>query len=203
MDAQTIIPQSLWPSRLRWAALTSVVAVLYYAAARLGLVLQLPGTNASPVWPPSGIGLAAVLLLGLRIWPGILIGAFLANLLTLPFTPAGLLAAVGIGVGNTLEIVFAFLLIRRFIGSEQPFDHLADVFRFVAVAAMACAIASTNGATFLWLTGNIPVHVYRVVWFTWWLGDWTGMLILTPALVRWWHMPRIALPMPRLIELAT
>src|SRR3954471_23146661 len=90
----------------RWAGKLAAVAVLYYGAARLGLLLQLPGTNASPVWPPSGIGLAAVLLIGLRVWPGILLGAFLANLLTLSEdAPTGtrLLAASAIGVGNTLE----------------------------------------------------------------------------------------------------
>ena len=82
-------------------AQTAVVGVLYYGAARLGLLLQLPGTNASPVWPPSGIGLAAVLVLGWRVTPGILIAAFLANLLTLKpdedgSTLPGLSAAAGI-----------------------------------------------------------------------------------------------------------
>src|SRR5690348_17573149 len=103
------------------------VALVYYAAARLGLLLQLPGTNASPVWPPSGIGLAAVLLFGLRFWPGIALGAFLANLHTLPPTQAGFLAAAAICVGNTLESVLAFLLLRRLVPAESPFDRPRDV----------------------------------------------------------------------------
>jgi integral membrane sensor domain MASE1 len=74
-----------WPRVLQVAA----VAVVYYAAARLGLTMQLPDTNASPVWPPSGIGFAAVMLTGYRVWPGIAVGAFLANLHTLPSTVDG------------------------------------------------------------------------------------------------------------------
>src|SRR2546425_12663092 len=107
----------------RFVIEVSAVGVAYYAGARLGLWMQLPGTNASPVWPPSGIGLAAVLLFGLRVWPGIALGAFLANLLTLPGTPAGFLAAAVIGVGNTLEHIVALLLIRSLVPSSSPFDR--------------------------------------------------------------------------------
>ena len=86
-----------WMLRKNWSwAEVALVALAYYAAARLGLLLQLPGTNASPVWPPSGIGLAALMMFGLRVWPGIMLGAFLANLLTLPSTPAGVLASSAI-----------------------------------------------------------------------------------------------------------
>ena len=180
----------------------ALVAGLYYGAARLGLMLQLPGTNASPVWPPSGIGFAAILLLGMRVWPGILIGAFLANLLTLPYTTAGALASAGICVGNTLEHVVGLWLIRRVVRSGRPFDRAADLFRFVGVAAVACLIASTIGATSLWLTGIIPGVIYGAVWFTWWLGDLAGMLTLTPAIERWWREPRLALASSRLAELA-
>jgi CheY-like chemotaxis protein len=69
-----------WSSPLALAVKVLGVAVLYYGAARLGLLLAIEGTNASPVWPPSGIALAAVLLLGYRVWPGIVLGAVLANL---------------------------------------------------------------------------------------------------------------------------
>src|SRR5436309_8971863 len=93
----------------------AAVAVAYYAGSRLGLLMQLPGTNASPVWPPAGIGLAAVLLFGLRVWPGITLGAFLANLLTLPSTWAGFMASSSIAVGNTLEHVVALVLLRRLV----------------------------------------------------------------------------------------
>src|SRR5882724_4563088 len=177
------------------------VALAYYATARLGLLFQLPGTNASPVWPPSGFGFAAMLLFGLRAWPGIAVGAFLANLLTLPHTHAGFAAAVAIGVGNTLEQIVAFILIRLLVPSLNPFDRAADVFRFLVVAAVSCAVASTNGAASLWLTGIIPAEAFRPVLFTWWLGDTAGMLVLAPMIFCWWRAPRLALSAPRALEL--
>src|SRR5712664_2350219 len=65
--------------RSRWALEILIVALLYYGGASLGLRLAFEKTNASPVWPSSGIALAAVLLLGYWVWPGIMLGAFLAN----------------------------------------------------------------------------------------------------------------------------
>ena len=180
----------------------AAVAVAYYAGARLGLWMQLPGTNASPVWPPSGIGLAAVLVFGLRVWPGITVGAFLANLLTLPSTRAGFVASSLIAAGNTLEPVVALVLLRRLVRPESPFEQARDVFCFLATAAFSCAVASSTGATSLWLTGITPGAIYRPVWFTWWLGDAAGMLILAPTLYCWWRQPRLGLSASRLLELA-
>jgi len=75
-DAMRLRPRS---SLVSWAIEVLIVAILYYGAARLGLTLAFESTNASPVWPPSGIALVAALLLGYRVWPGIMLGAFLAN----------------------------------------------------------------------------------------------------------------------------
>ena len=100
-------------SRLTLLLQIAGVAALYYGAARLGLMLQLPGTNASPVWPPSGIAFAAVLIWGYRVWPGVTIGALLANLVTLPPTAAGFQASAGIMIGNTLEAVTGFWRLQR------------------------------------------------------------------------------------------
>lgn len=186
--------------RLFWYS--AAIAVVYFIAARLGLVLQLPETNSSPVWPPSGIGLAAVLLLGPRVWPGIALGAFLANLLTLPHTPNGVLAASAIGVGNTLESVVAWLLIRRLVPTYSPFDRAQDVFWFVIAAGVSSAVASTNGVTSLWLMGIVPAEMYGSAWMTWWLGDTAGMLVLAPAIYCWWRTPRLELSAARTLELA-
>lgn len=188
------------PDSLRYPALILGLAVSYFGAARFGLLLQLPGTNASPVWPPSGIGLAAVLVFGLRAWPGIAIGAFLANLFTLPPTPAGLCAASLIAAGNTSEAIVALLVLRRVVPSLQPFDRPHDLLCFLATTAGACVVASTVGATSLWLTGVIDEHLYARAWFTWWLGDSAGILVLTPAVVCWWRNPHLVLSGPQWVE---
>ncbi len=165
-----------------WVLQVVGVAAFYYAAARLGLTWQLPGTNASPVWPPSGIGFAAVMLLGYRVWPGVAIGAFLANLLTLPSTTAGFATSLGICAGNTLEQVVGVFVLRCLVGPRNPLERAADVFRFVAAAGVGCLLGSINGTANLWWWGIVPSERCGQVWLAWWLGDTAGILILAPVI---------------------
>src|ERR671931_1297946 len=107
-------------------------AALYFGAARLGLSLAFLHANVSPVWPPTGMAIAAVLWLGYRISPAILLGAFLANLTT----GVSVATAGGIAVGNTLEAVSAVFLLHRFVGFRSPFNRTQDVLKFVLIAGM-------------------------------------------------------------------
>src|SRR5712675_183411 len=98
------------PATARRAMEVAIVAAAYYAAARFGLLLALEKTNVSPVWPPSGIALASMLILGTRAAPGIAIGAFFANLLVfLDNQAAGpwriVIVSACIAAGNTMEAV--------------------------------------------------------------------------------------------------
>lgn len=193
--------QSLQPWRrgLQSAAGAAILALAYYAAARVGLMLQLPGTNASPFWPPAGIALAAMLFFGVRLWPGISIGAFFANFLTLPPT-TGLIASLGIAIGSTLEQVAAGLWMRRIVGNRIAFHHARDVFGLAAAAFVSSAIASSIGATSLWSTGIVASGIYKTVWFTWWTGDAAGMLVLAPVFYCWLVEPRWRYGKERLVE---
>src|SRR5204863_8839192 len=116
------------------------VAALYFVAARLSLRLASVHTNVSPVWPPTGIAICAVLLLGVRVWPGVLIGAFLAN----AFTPVTLATAGGIAIGNTLEAVSAGFLLGA-LNFRTRLSRARDVFNFT-IAAFGCPlVAATVG----------------------------------------------------------
>src|SRR5712692_3769262 len=115
------------PYLTRWLIEIVATAIIYYGAARLGLFVAFKNTNASPVWPPSGIAFAMILLLGYRIWPGIIIGAFLANVVVfLANKSAGTVSIVVvssfIATGNTLEAMSGAFLLHRFVGSRNPFD---------------------------------------------------------------------------------
>ena len=128
------------------------IALLYYGAASLGLPLAWGTTNASPVWPGAGIAFAAVLWLGSRVWPGVAVGAFLANVETFLRTQAAdpgtvLATSAVISVGNTLEAVGGAYLLRRVAGSNGLVDRALDVFKFVAVALVACVVSASIGAT--------------------------------------------------------
>jgi PAS domain S-box-containing protein len=177
------------------------VGAIYYAAARFCLLLQLPGTNASAVWAPSGIGIAAVLLGGSRVWPGIAAGAFLANLLTLPHTVAGCVAAGVIAFGNTCEQLIALVVIRRACSAVDPFTRAKDAVWFVAAAVISSLLAAISGTTALRLLGLLGPDLYQAAWATWWVGDATGMVVLGPALYAWYRRPRLALNRPQRLEL--
>src|SRR6185369_6430044 len=102
-----------------------IVAAIYFAAARLGLSMASVHTNVSSVWPPTGIAIAAVLLLGYRVWPGIMVGAFLANLAT----GISIAIAGGIAVGNTLEGLSTVFLFHRYAVDQNPLNNTQDFFK--------------------------------------------------------------------------
>lgn len=171
--------------QVEWLLKLALVAATYYFVARLGLLLSFQNTNASPIWPASGIGFAAMFFWGYRIWPAIWVGAFLANIVTL-FNHGSismgslLMASSVVGVGNTLEAVAGVFLLRRFVGLRSPFDDTEDVIRFLCVTFIMCLISCTVGTAVLTLTHIIPWDIWHLAWFTWWLGDITGIVVFTP-----------------------
>jgi PAS domain S-box-containing protein len=157
------------------------LAALYFGAAKLGLSMAFTAEQVSAVWPPAGIALAAVLLYGYRVWPAIWLGALSANVTS----HEPVMTASAIAVGNTLEALVGAWLFRRIAGSETTLDQLKHVVGFVAGAAVATTIAATVGTTSLWLTGMYPWRALGFIWWTWWVGDTIGVLIVAPALLTW------------------
>lgn len=155
------------------------VAAVYYGSARLGLLQQLVRGQVTPLWPPTGVALAGLLVLGLRIWPGIALGAFLANASIGP-SP---LAVLGIVAGNTLAPVCAYLMLRRAEFREQ-LDRLRDVLALVFLGALAgMLISSTVGSGVLVLAGALKASAFWPTWSVWWTGDAMGVLVVTPFLL--------------------
>jgi len=162
------------------------VTSLYFAAARLGLSLAFLHANVSPVWPPTGFAIAVVLRLGYRISPAILLGAFLANLATGVSVPV----AGGIAIGNTLEAVSAAMLLHHFVGFHSPFNRPSDVVKFVLFAGICSPMVSaTIGDLSLCLGGAAHWVNFGSLWFTWWLGDGVGALVVAPLVLTWTEEP--------------
>ncbi|HLK54927.1 MAG TPA: MASE1 domain-containing protein [Chthonomonadaceae bacterium] len=179
-----------YPSVRLLACLAEILVLtgLYYGAARLGLLLAFRQTNDSPVCTPTGLAFAAILLRGYRVWPGILLGAFLANAAVFHANHAadtGTIAAMSaaIAVGNTLEAVLGAWLLQRCVGDRRPLERAEDVVKFLFVTALMCLTSSAIGVTTLLLSGIIPRAVVGTIWFTWWLGDVMGALVVTPLLL--------------------
>lgn len=168
-------------------ALANLLAAVYFVAGKLGLMLAFVNPSATAVWPPTGIALAAFLLWGSRIWPGILLGAFLVNVTTSSSVPA----SITIALGNTLEGWAGAYLVNRFARGLRAFDSPMDNFRFAVLAGLlGTSVSATIGTTSLVLNGLAAWEDYAPVWLTWWLGDAGGALIVAPVIVLWAENPR-------------
>lgn len=181
---------------LSWAA---AVTVVYIGAAKLGLSMAFLHASVSPVWPPTGVAIAAVLLLGYRVSPAILLGALIANLAT--GVPIG--TAAGIAVGNTLEAASAAYLMQRFVGTRNPFGRAKDVWKFALIAGLLSPMVSaTIGNASLCLGGAAQWENFETLWLTWWLGDGSGALVVAPFLFTWLEKPHERWSAPRVAEAA-
>ncbi len=165
---------------------SGVVAAAYFGAAKLGLALAFANSSVTAVWPPSGLALAAVVLLGPRIWPGIALGAFMANLTT----QGSLLTVGGIATGNTLEpLVGAFLLSR--VGFRPSLERMRDVVALVVLAAgLSTIVSATFGVASLDADGLVRHGTLVSTWRVWWLGDLGGDILVASAILVLTSAPR-------------
>ena len=173
--------------RLRQIVLNLGLAVLYLLAARLGLALDPVGGFATVVWPPAGIALAAMLLFGNRVAPGVFLGALGANLLVgAPIAPA-----LGIGIGNTGEALVGAALLRRVPGFSRALESVRSVIALVVGAALlSTTIGATVGVVSLHAGGIVQTSRLLETWRAWWIGDMVGCLLVAPLILVWKTAPR-------------
>ena len=176
-----------------YGILVAAVAGLYYGAGRAGLQLAYLHGTVTALWPPVGVGIAALVILGPGLWPGIVIG----DLLLADFsTPWGTI--VGQTVGNTLEVLVAAIVFRRLTQRRIALERVWDVLALVACAALGTLISAAFGAVSLRLGDVIKADELGSVFRTWWLGDFAGALVFAPLILVWaarrsWRMPRMQL----------
>ena len=158
-----------------------LVGFAYFALAYLGLRLASINPSATPIWPPTGFAIAAILLWGNRIAPAIFIAAFLINQLT----AGSVFTSLAIACGNTLEAVIAGYLVRHWAEGEQVFDTPIGVTKFTLISLAATLVSATIGVSSLTVAGYAEMSSFISVWPTWWLGDFAGALVVTPVVVLW------------------
>ena len=173
------------------------IAAAYYAVGRLSLLLAIPPGYATAVWPASGIALAATLLRGYRVWPGILLGSFLINVWTSLDTGSAtsifksIFLVVSIGAGASLQAIVGALLMSRFVRHPTALIGEKDVFKFLLLGGpISCLVNATWGVTSLLLAGVIQPADYLLHWWTWWLGDTIGVIAFTPLVLIWAAKPQ-------------
>jgi PAS domain S-box-containing protein len=193
------MPKNDLNSRLRAIAGIVALAVIYFCAGIFGLSLAFANPNASAVWPSSGIALAAILVWGFRLWPGIVLGAFFVNFAT----QGSLWTALGIAAGNTSEALLAAMLLARFAQGANVFNRTRNILTFIFLAGIvSTAAGATIGAITLYLGGFIARPEFSTVWLTWWLGDAVGNLIITPLLLMWLTQPVLPVRSRHIFEAA-
>jgi PAS domain S-box-containing protein len=158
-----------------------LLTLVYFIAGKFGLMLASLHASASPVWPPAGIALAALLLLGYRACPAIFVGAFLVNV----GTAGSVVTSLAVASGNTLEAVCGAWLVNRFAGGITVFDRPEGVFKFALAAVVSTIVSPAFGVTSLALSGFADWRNYGAIWLTWWLGDATGDLLIAPLIILW------------------
>jgi PAS domain S-box-containing protein len=176
----------------------SLLTFVYYASGRFGLGLASINPHATVLWAPTGISIAALLLLGYRAWPAVLAGAFLVN----HHVNGSMVVSAGIAVGNTLEAFAGAYLVNQFANGTKAFYRTKDVFRFVCLAGfLASAISATIGVWLICSSGFASWHDFRAVWLTWWIGDALGAITVTPFLVLVFRTSRHSSTFSELLEL--
>jgi len=173
------------------------IAIIYVGLAKLSLALASSHPSATPIWPPTGYALGAVLLLGYRISPAIFLGALVANI-----TTAGSIStSLAIATGNALESLIGAYLINRWSDGRNTFDTPGGVTRFALICFIpSTMISATFGVGSLSLAGYADWSDFRSIWTTWWVGDLAGALVITPAIVLWGTTPRRWLERRELIQ---
>jgi PAS domain S-box-containing protein len=162
-----------------------LLAFFYIVAGKLSLLLAVTHTNVSAVWPPTGIAMAGLLLLGYRSVAGVFVGALVVNLTT-SGTSGDVAACLGIATGNTLEGVLGVCLWLRFADGTNAFARPRSFVLFVVFSGMlSTTVSATLGVSSLVASGHAASSLFWPIWFTWWLGDAVGALIVAPFLILW------------------
>jgi PAS domain S-box-containing protein len=173
------------------------VALACFVTGWLGLELAITPGNASAIWPPSGIALAAVLLCGNRVWPGILIGSILVHAFigfdsrTAQALLLSLCIPVLIGGGATLQAIGGGWLVKRFAGFPNPLRTVPQIAGLLTMGGVVgCLINASISVATLVLSGRLPLEGAPLTWLTWWSGDAIGVFVFTPMVLALLMRPR-------------
>jgi signal transduction histidine kinase len=166
-----------------------LLAAAYYGAAKIGQTLR-HTASVSAIWPPAGLGIAALYLWGIRWWPGVLLGEIVVNgLLLLDDSTFPIESLVGQQAGNMAEIIVGALLLRRLIGPNAAMDRVVQVGGMLVAVGIATAISATAGTFSMVAGGVVDESDAAELWRTWWLGDTSGGLVVVPLILAWAHHP--------------
>lgn len=179
-----------------WLLRSLLLAVAYYVAGRVALLLAIPPGYATAVWPAAGVALAGLLVFGNRFWPSILLASFCINFPTALQTSGAdsilkpLALAAVLGFGASLQALAGASLVRRAIGYPIAFARELQIGKFLALGGpVACVVSASVGVASLWFVGAVSWVDVPFSWLTWWVGDSIGVLVFMPLFIVWTALP--------------
>ena len=181
------------PKPFRTLVRLLMLIVAYFAASAISRGLSVG--QASPIWLPTGIAVAAILIWGYRMAPAVLLGAIGFDAFvntTWGNDETAVWSGIATGLGATLQAIIVAYLLRKAVpdGRALNVTTVRDALRFAIVGATACTISATVGAVSLTAAHLVAEESSVYFWTTWWVGDVCGLLIVTPALLvlrNWRH----------------
>ncbi|TGL22387.1 serine/threonine protein phosphatase [Leptospira yanagawae] len=163
---------------------TPIILIGYFISAQIGFKIAFLNSQVSPVWPPEGVGLSSLLLLGPVAIPGIYLGATLANFYNNPHFQTAFI----IGIGNTLSSYVNYRIIKRVTEKTDPLYSTKDLIYFLSIGTFPGSfISAVLGVTSLWYWDFLSSELYFNVFFTWFSGEMLGFLIVAPLLYVWFY----------------
>ncbi len=174
-----------------------LITTVYFVTGQIGLFFATEHGNATLVWPPAGIALAALMLYGYRFWPGIFLGTLLMNLTV----GVPLVVICSVAAGNVLGALLGTYLLKRLVGFRAALERLQDALGLIIYAAgISTLISPTFGIISQLLTGGLTWELSGLAWLTWWMGDAVGVLLIAPVILSWAAHPHVDTTPRRLIE---
>jgi signal transduction histidine kinase len=175
---------------------TLVLVGAYWGAAQVGFALEVAGPIAAIVWLPAGVGIAFLYLGGLALWPGVLVGDLLVN--DYGVSPLG--SVLGQTTGNVVEILVATILLGRLVPTGSPLASIGGICRMLIALAAGTLVSATLGPLAQLAGGVVEFDALPTVWRTWWLGDFTGALVVVPLAIAWYRPPPLSWLKARALE---
>lgn len=180
----------------RSARIVVLTALGYWLTGKLGLMLAIPPGYATAVWPAAGVAFAALMVFGIRHWPGVLLGSFVVNI-GVAFDGSSteaivhsLAVALGIGSGAAIQAVVGVLLVRRWVGRQPALDAPRDVVLFMCLAGpVACLVNATVAQLVLVFGEAITWAQLPFSAWVWWTGDVMGVVAMAPMVMAFWAKP--------------
>ncbi len=164
----------------RWRR-CAVLAVAYIIAGEIGRSVYLSSTQVPFIWPPTGLTLAALLLYGPRLWPGVAIGAFASVM----FHHRHIDAALAIMIANVSVLFLAWWLLARVLRMHSALDRARDVIAFGLVAFLTSLLNAAGIVTLLRILGRVSLERAAILMPEWWWSHMSADLLIAPLLLTW------------------